>query len=161
MGFGMAKNVREKMPMGSTLYITDVNRAACDTFAATFDTHGPVKIVESAREVAEHAMNIISIVPAAQHVQKVYLDTTTGVIAASRNADRLMLECSTIDAQSSKDVGQKLKEAGVGEFIDTPVSVSPSNFSTIVPRSITKGCRSIMHTLLGTTVISPGLITDD
>ncbi len=130
MGFGMAKNVREKMPMESTLYITDVNRAVCDTFAATFDTHGPVRILDSAREIAEHAMNIISIVPAAQHVKEVYLDATTGVIAASKNAERLMMECSTIDAQSSKAVYQKLKEAGVGDFIDTPVSVSTSQSST-------------------------------
>jgi len=122
MGFGMAANIRQKMPAGSTLFVNDVNRAACEKFVASFSSHGPIKVLDSAREVAENATNIISIVPTAQHVKQVYLDTTVGVIAASRNADRLMMECSTIDSQSSKDVGEKLKEAGVGEYIDTPVS---------------------------------------
>ena len=130
MGFGMAANIRQKMPAGSTLFVNDVNRAACEKFAASFSSHGPIKVLDSAREVAENATNIISIVPTAQHVKQVYLDTTVGVIAASRNADRLMMECSTIDSQSSKDVGEKLKEAGVGEYIDTPVSVSESQLFT-------------------------------
>ena len=124
MGYGMAMNIRKNIPSESTLYINDVNRAACDRFVTEFGSFGPVKIVDSAREVAESALTIISIVPAATHVKQVYLDSQSGIIAAKAKPDRLMLECSTIDAETAKEVGETLENVGAGVYIDTPVSVS-------------------------------------
>ncbi|GAB7349174.1 hypothetical protein MBLNU459_g8109t1 [Dothideomycetes sp. NU459] len=122
MGYEMAMNIRKKMSSSSTLYINDVNKAACAKFKEEYSSFGPVSILDSAREVAEHADTLISIVPAAQHVKQVYLDAQTGVVAAKKNPHRLMLECSTIDVKSSRAVGEALKEAGAGEYVDTPVS---------------------------------------
>ena len=62
--------------------------------------------------------------PAAEHVRQVYLDKENGVIAAPKNDDRLMLECSTIDTQTTRDVGKAIIDAGTGRYIDAPVSVS-------------------------------------
>jgi len=122
MGYAMAMNVRKKMSPTATLYINDVYRPSLEKFKEEFHSHGPIEIADSARDVAEHSQTVISIVPAAQHVKQVYLDKSTGVIAASKNSDRLLLECSTIDSQSTKEVGEALKEAGSGLYIDTPVS---------------------------------------
>jgi 3-hydroxyisobutyrate dehydrogenase len=126
MGYGMAMNIRKKIPSNSVLYINDLNSAACNKFVTEFGSFGHVKIVDSAREVAANALTIISIVPAAMHVKQVYLDSQSGVIAAKANPDRLILECSTIDAETAKEVGKTLENAGSGTYIDTPVSVSIS-----------------------------------
>lgn len=122
MGYEMALNIRKRIPPQSTLFVFDVNRNSCEKFVADCSSLGLVRIAESVREVAENAATLVSIVPAAQHVKQVYLDKKSGVLAASRNPNRLMIECSTIDVQSTRDVGEALKGAGAGEYIDTPVS---------------------------------------
>lgn len=133
MGYPMAKNIRQKIPAESTLYINDVNRSSCERFLHEFSTRLKVVILDSAREVAEHADTIISIVPAADHVRSVYLDAEKGVIAARKNPHRLMLECSTIDCQTTKEVGEALRGASAGEYVDTPVSVlCPGTFQPFV-----------------------------
>lgn len=125
MGYGMAMNIRKAIPNSSTLFITDVFRPACEKFKAEFSSHGPIEILDSAREVAERALTIISIVPSANNVRQVYLDNQHGIIAAKPNPDRLMLECSTIDVETARDVGKSLMKANAGIYIDTPVSVCP------------------------------------
>jgi 3-hydroxyisobutyrate dehydrogenase-like beta-hydroxyacid dehydrogenase len=122
MGYAMAANVRQKIPAESTLYINDINTSACSRFKEQYSSYGPIEIVSTAREAAENAKALISIVPDGQDVRKVYLDSETGVIAAKKDAERIMLECSTIDVQTTKQVGQALKEAGMGTYIDAPVS---------------------------------------
>lgn len=124
MGYEMAKNVRQKMPSESILLINDISEAQCERFIGEFESLGPISFVKTAREVAERADTIISIVPAAVHVKDVYLNPQTGVIAAPKRSDRLFLECSTIDYESAIEVGTALKTAGAGTYIDTPVSVS-------------------------------------
>lgn len=132
MGYGMAMNIRQKMPQTATLIITDVFRPSCEKFRAEFSSHGPIEIVDSAREVAARAGTVISIVPAAKDVRQVYLDAQTGVIAAPPNPERLMLECSTIDVETARDVGETLAKADAGVYIDTPVSVCPRSASRSV-----------------------------
>jgi 3-hydroxyisobutyrate/3-hydroxypropionate dehydrogenase len=123
MGWEMAKNVRQKIPASCTLYVNDVFTPACEKFLAEFSHLGPIKISASARELAETAEVIVSIVPAATHVRDVYLNPETGIIAARKNTERLMLECSTIDSRTARDVGAQLLRAGAGTYVDTPVSV--------------------------------------
>jgi 3-hydroxyisobutyrate/3-hydroxypropionate dehydrogenase len=124
MGYGMAMNVRRKMDKKSTLFINDVNRSACEKFAQEFAAEGEIVIVDTAREVAEKADVIISIVPTSQHVRAVYLDSENGVIAGKANGKRLLLECSTIDSQTTRDVGETLQKVSTDmTYIDTPVSV--------------------------------------
>ncbi|TVY45842.1 3-hydroxyisobutyrate dehydrogenase, mitochondrial [Lachnellula subtilissima] len=122
MGYPMALNIRRKASPGSTLYIYDVHSPFCEKFVAENSSYGPIKVVSSAREVADMADIIISIIPAASHVKIVYLDAKNGIIAAKSNQKRLMLECSTIDAQTARDVGNAILDASSGIYIDTPVS---------------------------------------
>jgi 3-hydroxyisobutyrate dehydrogenase len=124
MGYGMAMNVRRKMNKKSTLFINDVDRPACEKFAQEFAAEGEIVIVDTAREVAEKADVIISIVPTSQHVRAVYLDAENGVIAGTGNGKRLLLECSTIDSQTTRDIGEALQNASKDvTYVDTPVSV--------------------------------------
>jgi 3-hydroxyisobutyrate dehydrogenase-like beta-hydroxyacid dehydrogenase len=127
MGFAMASNVRKKIPRDSILYINDINASACERFNTEYNSFGPIEIVPTARDAAEHASVVISIVPGGQDVKVVYLDEKTGVIAAKKNEKRLMLECSTIDVDTTKEVGRRLKDEGLGTYIDAPVSVRDHN----------------------------------
>ena len=70
-------------------------------------------------QVCEGADYVISMLPAGKHVRAIYcgenglinhLDTTT-----------LVIDCSTIDAESAQFVGKTLGNAGV-KFVDAPVS---------------------------------------
>lgn len=123
MGWGMAMNIRKKISSKATMYINDVNTSACERFKDETKDHGPVEIVSTAKDAATKSKILISIVPAAEHVRQVYLARDKGVVAAPKDDDRLILECSTIDAQSTREVGKEVMDAGLGRYIDAPVSV--------------------------------------
>lgn len=126
MGYPMAQNIRKKAGPDSVLYIFDVDAPSCEKFVSEESRSGNVKFVSSARAVSEAADVIITIVPAASHVKSVYLDEKDGIIAAKSNKDRLLLECSTIDSQTARDVASAIGDADRGTYVDTPVSVSLS-----------------------------------
>lgn len=123
MGFPMAGNIRRKMSPSHTLFVHDIHNPSCERFATEFGEHGPIKIVQSAKEAADAADVVVSIVPSANDVRKIYLDPLQGVIAAGKNINRLLVECSTIDSNTAKEVGKALKAAEAGTYIDAPVSV--------------------------------------
>lgn len=123
MGYAMASNIRKKMQASATFYINDINASACKRFQEEFGTYGPINIVSTAREAAENAKIVISIVPGAKDVKKVYLDEKDGVVAAKKDEERVFCECSTIDVKSTREVGEQLKARGLGTYVDTPVSV--------------------------------------
>ena len=129
MGYQMAGNLRKKTPASNILYVNDVDEATCDRFAREFDSFGPVQVVASAKQAASNAKTVVSMVPAARHVRAVYLDEETGVINAPRDSERLLLDCSTIDVDSTKDVGLRIMAAGLGTYVDAPVSVRGTMFN--------------------------------
>ncbi len=55
MGFGMASNIRAKIPASSTLIICELNRARRDEFVA--NVRGNVKTAETPKELAEKAVS--------------------------------------------------------------------------------------------------------
>ena len=64
-------------------------------------------------------------------VKKVYLDEKNGVIAARKDEERVMCECSTIDVKSTRECGEALMARGLGTYVDTPVSVRTPYASSI------------------------------
>jgi len=122
MGFGMASNIRQKMPSSSVLFIYDVYRPACDKFVSELSKFGPIEIAQSVKEAAANAKVLISSVRSTSDVRQVYLDDVVGVIAAPADPDRLILECSTIESSAAREVAEKLAAAKVGVYVDTPVS---------------------------------------
>ncbi len=138
MGYGMASNIRKKLSKNSTMFINDVNSEACERFANEHESYGPIEVVSTAKEAASRAPVLVSIVPAADHVRQVYLDKENGVIAAPPDKDRLILESSTIDVDSQREVGSAIRDAGVGSYYDAPVSVSSHSISTVRSAQLTQ-----------------------
>ena len=119
----MASNIRKKIPSSSTLYIHDVFRAAPERFASEYGHLGPIKIVDTVKEAATDAKVVISVVPTGKNVREVYLDEKVGLVAAPKDSDRLILECSTIEVAATREVGEAVMAAGHGTYADTPLSV--------------------------------------
>ncbi len=71
---------------------------------------------ESAKAAVQGADFVISMLPAGKHVIGLYQDVRSDIKAGA-----LVLDCSTIDAQSARQVGTLLADAGIA-FIDAPVS---------------------------------------
>src|SRR5690348_10019243 len=71
----------------------------------------------SAAEAVTDADVVITMLPAAQHVRAVF-ETD---VAPNAKAGALLIDCSTIDVASAREVGEKLKNQGF-EFVDAPVS---------------------------------------
>ena len=69
---------------------------------------------------------ILTSVPQAVHVKKVFLDPTTGLLAQTLQPKRkiLFIELSTIDAAVSEEIADRVTDGGFGTFVDAPCSVS-------------------------------------
>lgn len=127
MGFGMAGQLRRQMQPEATLLINDRNRKACEDFISQFREYGPIVEVPSAKAAVEKANIVISMVPGPEDVKEVYLNPDVGAIAAltlTSGHGKMILECSTIDPKTTREVRQALSEAGFGLYVDAPVSVS-------------------------------------
>jgi 3-hydroxyisobutyrate dehydrogenase len=71
----------------------------------------------SIAEAVKDADVVITMLPAAQHVRKVFHDD----VAPNAKAGALLIDCSTIDVQSARNVGEEMKAKGF-DFVDAPVS---------------------------------------
>jgi 3-hydroxyisobutyrate dehydrogenase len=71
----------------------------------------------SAAEACKGADVVITMLPAARHVRDVY-ETD---VAPNANPGTLLIDCSTIDVQSAREVGEALRRGGFS-FVDAPVS---------------------------------------
>ena len=80
-------------------------------------TEGGCKPAGSTAEAVKDADVVITMLPAAKHVRAVYHDD----VATNAKPGTLLIDCSTIDVQSTLEVGDGLKELGF-EFVDAPVS---------------------------------------
>ena len=111
MGGPMAKNL---LAAGHALTVFDLVEAACAAVAAE-----GASIAASAAEAAESADVIISMLPAGKHVAGTFLGE--GGLLAKVSTDTLVLDASTIDAATARQVGEAAAELGI-DFMDTPVS---------------------------------------
>lgn len=57
MGFPMASNLRKKIPKESALYVHDIDTAAVERFVKEHDSYGPVRVLNSAKEITEHSVS--------------------------------------------------------------------------------------------------------
>lgn len=64
--------------------------------------------------------------PRGMHVLDVFTNPDTGLLAAPKgNADKIFLECSTIEVATSLKVLEKVQESGLGMLVGAPVSGGP------------------------------------
>lgn len=74
----------------------------------------------SALAAIKDADVVISMLPAGQHVHRLYLDEQTGILAKLK-ASCLVIDCSTIDAETAVLVAERAAQTGI-EMVDAPVS---------------------------------------
>ncbi|KAL2105883.1 hypothetical protein VUR80DRAFT_7599 [Thermomyces stellatus] len=122
IGYGMASNLRKKLPASTVLYVFDTNPSTIERLINELGSHGRIEAAPSPKELASLAGTVLSSLPAGPNVRQAYLDRDSGVVAAAKNADRLLIECSTIEVESTQEIGRTIIDAGVGTFVDATVS---------------------------------------
>ncbi|OQV07807.1 NAD binding domain-containing protein [Cladophialophora immunda] len=88
MGYSMAVNLRAKLPSTTTLLICDVSDAALKKFQTENSSKGPIEVVSNGFEAIKRANTLITMLPTAASVEKVYLDPQTGVIQGAIEASK-------------------------------------------------------------------------
>lgn len=111
MGSGMAHNI---LKAGHDLTVFDLSEVA----VADLVGQG-AKAAVSAVEAVSAMDAVITMLPAGKHVKSVYLGTE-GIISAARPGT-IMMDCSTIDLDSAREVITAASEAGM-LMVDAPVS---------------------------------------
>ena len=133
MGYPMASNLRKNMNSSATLTIFDVNGDSCRKLKEEVQHLGQIVVANSVKEVVESSVRppllqgrtylakdiVLSIVTAADNVRAVYLDSASGVLAVTpkEKAPKLFMECSTIDADTTRHIGKAVEQAGLGRVI--------------------------------------------
>src|SRR5436853_650679 len=111
MGLPMAQNL---IKAGHQVEGVDVTQAATDKLKVAGGA-----VAETAKIAAARADVVITMLPAGQHVRDVYLGP--GGIIENANAGTLLIDCSTIDVETARDVAAAAEEKGL-EMVDAPVS---------------------------------------
>src|SRR5690349_9497363 len=109
MGGGMAPNL---VKAGHEVRAFDLVSAAVEKAVAAGCSTAP-----SAAEAVKDAGVVITMLPAAKHVRAVFHDD----VAPNAKAGALLIDCSTIDVASAREVGEGLQKLGF-DFVDAPVS---------------------------------------
>ncbi|MEO0437794.1 MAG: 3-hydroxyisobutyrate dehydrogenase [Pseudomonadota bacterium] len=111
MGGPMALNL---VAAGHQVKVFDLMPSAC----AELEKAG-AKVSASTSEAASDVDYVISMLPAGKHVAGVYLGDKG--LLAQLDERTTVLDCSTIDASTSREVGESAAKLGIG-FMDAPVS---------------------------------------
>ena len=111
MGGPMATNL---VRAGHEVTVFDLSEAACQQLR-----DAGAGVAGSAAEAAEGADFVLSMLPAGKHVAATYLGDT-GLLAQLERSTTV-LDCSTIDAATARQVGEAAAALGIG-FLDSPVS---------------------------------------
>lgn len=113
MGAPMVKNL---LKAGHELAVFDVSKKAMDKVVP----HG-ASPSSSAKQCAQGAEFVISMLPAGQHVYDLYLGKNKLMEIISEHKNALVIDCSTIEADVAQKVAKFAKGLKVG-FVDCPVS---------------------------------------
>lgn len=111
MGGPMAANL---LKAGHELTVFDLAPEALDKAAAA-----GAAVAGSAAEAASGVDHVISMLPAGHHVAGLYLGDDG--LLAGLDSSTTVLDCSTIDAATARQVGEHAAGLGIG-FMDAPVS---------------------------------------
>ena len=121
MGGPMAANL---VKAGHQVKVFDLNRTVVNLLAE----NGAIA-ADDAKHCATDVDVLISMLPASKHVKSLYLGDTGLVHILAKST--LVIDCSTIDAASARDVGAELSEHGI-DFVDAPVSGGVAGAMTFI-----------------------------
>ena len=111
MGLPMAQNL---VKSGHTVCGFDLSEYATERLAVGGGRRGT-----SVADACSEADAVITMLPAGEQVREVYLGGE-GVLASVRDGT-LLIDCSTIDVETAREVAQAAQESGLA-MIDAPVS---------------------------------------
>lgn len=111
MGGPMATNL---VKAGHAVTVFDLSEAACGQLRAAGAAVAP-----SSAEAAVGADYVLSMLPAGKHVAATYLGERG--LLARLDSSTTVIDCSTIDAATAREVGEAAAAQGIG-FMDSPVS---------------------------------------
>ena len=99
---------------GHSVGVYDLSEAAC----AELESVGAT-VARSALEAIAGVDYVITMLPAGAHVAEVYLGSEG--LLSKLDCSTIVLDCSTIDAVTARQIGTAAAELGIG-FMDAPVS---------------------------------------
>ena len=112
MGCPMAENL---MKAGKSVKVFDVSKKMLE-----IAKDKNLKTIENLDDLITHDVEtVITMLPEGKHSKEVYLGDNGIINKVSKNC--LLIDCSTIDIQTSIEIGKKASELGI-EMIDAPVS---------------------------------------
>ncbi|KAI5200851.1 hypothetical protein E4T38_06339 [Aureobasidium subglaciale] len=124
MGKPMSMNLASKMEDHQHLYIYDLAKSVVSEVCES----NPQRITrcQSAKEVAEKADFIITMLPEGKHVKTVYIDGAINLCSTDLSG-KTLVDCSTIDAATTLLVKNHIKQ----HFPDTPFYDAPVSGGTV------------------------------
>jgi 3-hydroxyisobutyrate dehydrogenase len=111
MGGPMATNL---VKAGHAVVVFDLSQTACNQMQAA-----GASVAGTAAEAAAGRDYVISMLPAGKHVATTYLGDSG--LLGKLDKSTIVLDCSTIDAATARQVGAAAAALGIG-FMDAPVS---------------------------------------
>ena len=112
MGLPMAENL---MKSGKKIRVFDVSKKTIEIAQKK-----KLDVVENLNDlVTSDVTTVITMLPEGKHSKEVFLGENGILNKVSNNC--LLIDCSTIDIQTSKEIGKKATENGI-KMIDAPVS---------------------------------------
>jgi 3-hydroxyisobutyrate dehydrogenase len=111
MGLPMAQNL---IKAGHQVEGVDVNPVSTEKLKAAGGT-----VAETHKVAAARGDVVITMLPAGKHIREVYLGP--GGIIENANAGTLLIDCSTIDVETARDVAAAAEARGL-MMLDAPVS---------------------------------------
>jgi 3-hydroxyisobutyrate dehydrogenase len=112
MGLPMAENL---MKSGKKIKVFDVSKKTADMARKK-----KLDVVNDFNElITKEVSTVITMLPEGKHSKEVFLGENGIIDKVSKNC--LLIDCSTIDIQTSKEIGKKAAEKGI-KMIDAPVS---------------------------------------
>jgi 3-hydroxyisobutyrate dehydrogenase len=112
MGLPMAENL---MKSGKKIRVFDVSKKTIEIAQKK-----NLDVVENLSDlITKDVTTVITMLPEGKHSKEVFLGENGVINKVSK--DCLLIDCSTIDIQTSKEIGKKATESGI-KIIDAPVS---------------------------------------
>ena len=112
MGLPMAENL---MKSGKKIKVFDVSKKTLD-----IAREKKLDVINDFNElITKEVSTVITMLPEGKHSKEVFLGDNGIINKVSKNC--LLIDCSTIDIQTSKEIGKKATEKGI-LMIDAPVS---------------------------------------
>ena len=112
MGLPMAENLKKS---GKKVKVFDVSKKTID-----IAREKKLDVVDNFNElITKEVSTVITMLPEGKHSKEVFLGENGIINKVSKSC--LLIDCSTIDIQTSKEIGKKATESGI-KMIDAPVS---------------------------------------